>query len=63
MTAIELHLTDGQTLNQSGDVGGLTEVRDHIAQVMQAGGAISLNEPDRVTVVNSAHVLYVVVTP
>jgi hypothetical protein len=63
MATIELHLTNEQTLNQSGDVGTLTEVRDHIAQVMQAGGAVSLNEPDRVIVVNSAHVLYAVVTP
>lgn len=63
MTTIELHLTDGQTLAQTGDVGGVETVRDGLSQTIQAGGAINLNTPDGVTVVNSAHVLYVVVTP
>lgn len=63
MTTIELHLTDGQTLTQTEVPDGLTVLRDGIAKSIGTGGAINLNGPSGVRVVNSAHVLYAVVTP
>lgn len=65
MATIELHLTGGQVLRQSGAAGPVMTIRDTLSKVIEAGGAVNLNETDadRVTVVNSVHILYAVVTP
>jgi hypothetical protein len=64
MTGIELHLTNGQTLRQTGETVGssVEQVRDALSGTIAAGAAINLIEAGRTVVVNSAHVVYAVVT-
>jgi len=63
MATIKLRLTDGQTFTNGAAVNGtVEEIRDELSRAIEAGAAVNMNEPGRVIVVNSAHILYAVVT-
>lgn len=64
MATIELHLSSGGVLRPSGALpGSVEEVRDLIAATIERGSTINLHTPEGVHVVNTAHVMFAVVTP